>query len=293
MAHYVVTIDGVDYVIGDVWSEQDAIEQAFDRSGKEWSSVDDLVCDSWRPATVREALTDAYGDDWQVENYRNGLSHVANVAERREVTRTTDGTFPSFHTDYVPVLVIRGTENRDVHGYDDPVSISNYRALYDRWSELEGLSNGPYSNCDVIALDLDKPAPFDLIDVLESLAQYPVIDEEEWSMVEQELIQEHYDSYGRNDVLDSVAEAIGLDSRSDLTDAAESIVDRLVWEGILDYGCGGGYPTMIDSSACDFGAKSIAWYVANRLGTVVEVKSQNGYGDSVSLDLTPENLVRQ
>lgn len=221
-------------------------------------------------STVREALVEAYGEDWE-----RLMSHVIDVADSR-------------YPDYRPLIVLNLTQANNTFGYDDPVTVSNYRVLQERWSGLEGLSRGPWSNCDAVALDLDSEAPKDLTEVLDSLADYPLLDEQEWSTVEQEMIEEHWESYGLSDTVREVEKAIDADT---LTDAAEEIIKRLVWEGILDYGAGGGYPTMIDVSACDFGEEAVAQFFADHLGEVVTVKSRNGYGEDITLDLTRENII--
>jgi hypothetical protein len=224
-------------------------------------------------ATVREILTAAYGDDWQHQ-----LSHVVDVAERSEMHYTRDASgFTNYRHDYYPVIVLRNTKGRDVHGYEDPIDVANYRVLQDNWSDYEGLSDGPYSGSSHIALDLDRPAPSDLVETLEALARYPLLSDDEHSVVEQEFITEHWDSYGRNDTLDAVARAIGADSRSDLTDYATELVESLTFGGVLDYGCGGGYPTFIDVSAVDFGTDIIAQWIRARLGLVVSVAGYGGY----------------
>ncbi len=285
MAHYVVTSSyGTETV--SAWSEDDARrEYIYDRDPRrEGNGSDAADWDKWaelteesisiRPATVREAMAAEYGDDWA-----KGTSHVATFFEG------------NYRTDYKDLLIITHTEANNRQGYDEAVAVSNYRVLRDRWSELEGLTDGPWSNCDVIALELDLPAPEDLTDVIDGLADYPVVDEQAWSEVEQEFIQEHWDSYGKSAVLDAVAKAIDQDGRSDLTTAAEDIITQLVWDGILDYGCGGRYPTMIDVSACDFGEKEIAAWFSENYETVVTVSAESGSRQPFSFDLTKANLV--
>lgn len=281
MGHYVITEGDVTHTVKG-WDQGEAIEAFFDKIGRQWNSTDELLVDDIRPATVREAMSSEYGDDWA----KHGPSHCFDLEN-------------NYHTDHRDVLIIRGTGNNDVHGYDDAVSVSNYRVLYDSWKDLEGLSRGPYSNIDMITLELDSQAPSDLTEVLDGLADYPVVDEQEWSSVEQEMIQEHWESYGKNDVMDAVAEAIAGPNynRTDLTDYAETLIERLVWEGILDYGCGGGYPSMIDESACDFGEKEVAAWFKARLGLTVPLRTHRvfsapGYESGKYVHLNRNNLVR-
>lgn len=238
-------------------------------------------------ATVREILVAAYGDNWE-----RSLSHLVTVTERSEMTYTTDASgFRGYRHDYYPVIVIANTVGRDVHGYEEPIGVANYRVLQDNWSDYEGLSDGPYSGISCIALDLDKPAPSDLIETLEALESYPLLSDDEHCVVEQEFITEHWDSYGRNDTLDAVARAIGVDNRTDLTDYASELVERLTFAGVLDYGCGGGYPTFIDVSMVDFGTERVAAWVRARLGLVVPVREGSGYGPTFIAYLNPRNLI--
>lgn len=226
--------------------------------------------------TVREVLTEEYGIDWDT-NYRTGIPHVVEVVN-------------SYRTDGLDVLVFENARQGDICGYYDAVDVSNYRELYEAWVDLDGLFTSTYSNVDSIGLQLDAEAPEDLVSTIQALESYPILNEGRWSEVEQEMIQEHWDSYGV-DVADAVAKAIGLDNHVDLTDYAMEVISRLVWEGFLSYGDGCGYPTMIDSSSCNFGEKEIAAWFKSRLGRRVELKSGNGYGDRVVFDLRENKII--
>ena len=277
MAHYVITTETTETVSSD-WNDQDGAvsEYEYDHPG---SVVTDI-----RPATVRETLVAQYGDRWE-----SVMSHVVSVAERRETTQTTDNGYPRLSFDYIPVIVIANTCGRNVWGYEEPVTVANYRVLRDQWSDVDGLSDGPYDGSSDIALDLDSVAPVDLIDVLDGLADYPVISDDEWSTVEQEFIQEHWESYGLSDTLDTVAKAIGADSSLDLTDYATELVTELTFSGAIgQLGNGSEYPSMIDSSAVEFGSEVVAQWIRARLGLVVPVRH---YGRGFTAYLNPRNLI--
>ncbi|QGJ92255.1 hypothetical protein SEA_MARYSWELL_83 [Mycobacterium phage MarysWell] len=270
-------INGV--VFGNEWDLEHALDAYAYRQGLD--SVEGLDLDI-RPATVREVLADVYGEDWATEDYRrNSLSHVVSVHWNEEQYQYVA---PS-------QIVINHTTGRDIHGYEDTVDIANYRVLSREWADCPALTDGPYSGSTHIGLLLDEAAPADLIDVLEALESYPVLDDQVHSEVEQETIQEHWELYGRDDVYDAVAKAIGADHHSDLTEYACDLIDTLVWEGVVDYGCGGGYPTMIDSSMCDFGTDYVADWIKARLGLVVFIKPHNGYGHGRDVFLNRNNLV--
>jgi hypothetical protein len=216
--------------------------------------------------SVRSVLVAEYGPDWV-----RRLSSVVSVVKRSWYTYTKPAAgspmaYGGMVWDECDAIVLSYTMGRDVHGYEDTVGVSNYRVLMDSWSDCDGLTTGPYSGQSVVCLDLDLPAPEDLVDVLETLESACILDSDDHCNAEQEMIQEHWESYGRSDVFDAVAVALGADNRSDLTDYAERIITDLVWSGVLDYGCGGGYPSIIDVSACDFGTDAVAGWVGARVG---------------------------
>lgn len=219
--------------------------------------------------SVRGEMAFTYGKNW-----RTGCDHFATFYAA------------CWRSDDKDLLLVNATRAKDGYGYDDAMGIANTRVLRAQWAGLASLSDGPYSDCDYLALDLDSRAPEDLTEVLDSLDSYPCLDEEEWSKVEQEQIQEHWDGYGRWDLHKAVCEAIGA---WELTEAAEAIVDELAWGGLVDYGHGSGYPNMIDASFCDFGEKVIPEWIAARLGTVVTLSRWRGH--ELVLDLRRRNLI--
>jgi hypothetical protein len=169
-------------------------------------TIQDFIYGDGQPdgATVREVLTLAYGDDWERQ-----LSDVVTVGERSEMQYVTDASgFRNFRHDYFPLIVIRLTCGRSVYGYEDALEVANYRVLRDEWSDVEGLTDGPYSDSSHIALDLDKPAPTTLVETLESLRNYPSLSDDEYSTVEQEMILEHWEDPA---LLDSSAAEFGAD----------------------------------------------------------------------------------
>ena len=222
--------------------------------------------------TVRETLLEAYGAE--------ALKHSSYVYSIEN----------SYRTDYSDVLVVSHAVRNDIHGYDDAVGVSNFETLLDSWGQLEAWTDATYSNADYVGLRLDATAPGDLIEVLDALEGYPLLDDQLYSEVEDRMIREDYESYGRLDVLETVAQALDPEYRAgDLTDLAVETIDRLVWDGIVDYGYSDGYPTRIDSSGVDFGAVEISEYVRARVGTVVTAQR---YGqDPTVIDLRLETLV--
>lgn len=249
MGYFAIRI-GLLYRVVEGNDERDAIESLYESLHLDWESVDDLMVDAIRPATVRETFLAEYGDDW-----KRSIDHLGDLVN-------------TYRTEGVDVFVLNHAQGKDAFGYDDVLPLANYRVLYENWSSLDSdvLFTNTHSNVDTIGIKLDVEAPADLVDVLKALSEYPVLDDHAYSEVEMEEIEDHWNNYGKDEVLDAVAKAIGADNRTDLTDEAESLVKQLVWEGILDYGCGGGYPSFIDSSAVDFGAEAVAAFIRDNVG---------------------------
>jgi hypothetical protein len=232
--------------------------------------------------TVRDTLAAAYGDGWT-----RAVNGVATVAKRTWCTYVTRAgqSYPDMVWHECETLVINWTVGRDVHGYEDTVGVANYRVLTESWAECDGLNDGPYSGQACIAVDLDSAAPNDLVDVLDALESYPVLDDQVHSEVEQEMIVEHWESYGRDDMLSAVADALNVDGRDCLTDYARETIENLVFCGYL----GDNYPTVVDVSAVDFNtADIIAWvseYVTTTVGVDDTVKVRRWSGDTDGLDV--------
>ncbi|QIG61676.1 hypothetical protein SEA_DINGER_66 [Rhodococcus phage Dinger] len=216
--------------------------------------------------TVREVMDEEYGDNWEQ------MDHLVSIAN-------------NYHTGYEDVMTINHATKNEIHGYDCYYLVANYETLYEAWGELSSFTHGPWSNNDMIALHLDEGmAPHDLVETLNALESYPVLDESLASEVEQRFIDEHWESYGKSDTLSKVSEVLEIE---ELSDAAEDIVTQLVWSGIVDHNCGGGYPFMIDDSAVEFNAEEIAEWMKVRLGTQV---TYNHYGMVYTFDLRRSNL---
>lgn len=221
-------------------------------------------------STVREIMAAEYGQDWTKENYRTGISHVVTFFEG------------AYRTEYKDLLVINGARANERHGYDDRISVSNYRVLEDNWKDSPSFySRGPWSNVDAIALELDEEAPEDLTETIHSLEGYPVLDDDEYYRVEEEMIQEHWEGYGADDTASAVAEALGLDSRADLTDYALEVIKSLVFDGITSGEYSDPfYPFFIDDSAVDFNTEEVARWISVRAARGgMHVSGRMGYRD--------------
>lgn len=237
--------------------------------------------------TVRETLVLAYGTGWERHLTRYGIADVTKRTWYTYVTRPGK-SYPDMVWHESDVIVLNCTMGRDVHGYEETVGVSNYRVLRDNWADVDGLTDGPYSGSSHISLDLDMPAPGDLVDVLERLESYPVLDDDAYNEVEQELIREHWESYGADDSADMVAECLGVDSddltRADLTDYAIGTIETLTFSGYLESYDGGpywqGYPSFIDSSAVEFGATALAGWVRDNVGRHDSVTLRTYPGDT-------------
>lgn len=180
-------------------------------------SQDDDVC--WdckecqglsdEPATVLELLNKHYGTDWDAPEYAQQLpgkwSHVL-------------ASGPYNHN-----LVIKDTVSNEVHGYEDALNVANYQVLQENWKDHPALIDGGYSNCYSIGLQWNSPAPWDLIETIESLEGYPVLDDELMSNIETEWADRDWDSYGILDARRELAKQLDIDE----DDIPESVNDEL------------------------------------------------------------------
>jgi hypothetical protein len=223
--------------------------------------------------TVRQALAGEFGSDDGKHGWRKMIDHVAEVQN-------------TYRTGYQDRLVFSTglVGARDVHGYDDPVSLSNFRRLAEDWKDYD-IHTDTWSNIDSIGLGLDDPAPDDLVDVVLALMDYPVLDDSLHSEVEMQMIQEHWELYGRYDAEIALAQALGVD---DVTEHAVSVLDELTFYG-GNYGITDNYPTFIDVSAVDFHTDDVVAWIAENVGNVVTVSSWND--DPYVIDLTLGALV--
>jgi hypothetical protein len=96
-----------------------------------------------------------------------------------------------------------------------------------------------------------------ILDDMERLAQYPILDEDDMGECEQDEQTEHWNNYGRDDVRLDVCnwlEADGLHTTADeIRDMPTEDFDKAYWNACHD--CQE-YPERIDSSAWDFGTEA-------------------------------------
>ncbi len=227
---------------------------------------------------MRQALSGEFGSDTGKHGWRNMIDHVASVVN-------------TYRTGNVDRLVFSTglVGQRDVHGYDDPVSVSNFRRLSEDWQDYD-IHTDTWSNIDSIGLGLDDPAPDDLVEVISALMDYPVLDESLWSEVETEMIDEHWQSYGRHDAGIALAKALNVD---DVTEHALAILDEITFSG-GNYGIIDNYPSFIDVSAVDFHTDDVVAWIVDNVGTVAEYGYPpfgNWEGDKRTVDLTLGALV--
>ncbi len=222
---------------------------------------------------MRQALAAEFGSDDGKHGWRKMIDHVAEVVN----------TYRTGNTDRL-VFSTGLVGDRDRHGYDDAVSVSNFRLLSEDWKDYD-IHTDTWSNIDSIGLGLDDPAPDDLVDVVSALMDYPVLDDSLHSEVEMQMIDEHWESYGRYDAQVALSKALGVD---DLTDHALSVLDELTFSG-GNYGIIDNYPTFIDVSAVDFYTGDVVAWIAENVGNVVTVSRWND--DAYVIDLTLGALV--
>lgn len=193
---------------------------------------------------VREALAAAGIDP--------SRHHIVSVAE---VRFSTNKPYPH-NVETRDVLVFNHACINDQQG-DDPLSMANYRVLERDWSDLQ--TADPYVNAKYFAIDMDDDAPADLVEVIESLENYPCLDDEEMSRAEMDLADEHWDSYGKRDLVEKVAELAGVG------DLDVEVIGEIGREVVADDRNGELYPEYIDPSAFNFHTDDVARAVIDRV----------------------------
>jgi hypothetical protein len=119
---------------------------------------------------------------------------------------------------------------------------------------------------------------------------YPVLDDQMYSDTEQEIIDEHWQSYGRHDAGIALAKALNVD---DVTEHALAILDEITFMG-GNYGITDNYPMFIDASYVDFHTDDVVAWIVDNVGTVAEYGYPpfgNWEGTKRKVDLTLGTLV--
>lgn len=138
-----------------------------------------------------------------------------------------------------------------------------------------------------------------VIESLQALEQYPLLDEGDHSEVEQEEQEEHWESYGRSGLesaLRDLDENLNDNFKACLEATGEKSLDSLYWSVSEDLSK---YPEKTDGSAYDFGIESGGWAVIGLYDRLVP-ESMRGLTPeefSVALDarldasITTEDLI--
>lgn len=124
-----------------------------------------------------------------------------------------------------PIWIIPNTNGRDVFGGSSTYDMSNHRAMLRDFPDGKGgLIVLKRNNVDALAIRLDKVSR-ELLDICESLLDYPVYDESDHSELEMELESENWDLYGRHDFKGE------LESRGyDVDDVEDGALDDAFYE---------------------------------------------------------------
>lgn len=193
---------------------------------------------------------------------------------------TCDCSFRPTHPTRVCAFCGNLTMTQIEHGYlstsnvdRDTVAVSNLRVWAENHADTEGslwvMRHGRYGSSWVeVRPELLDLTPEDalyrraerlgltgltsIVDDLCRLEQYPVLDDDDHDEVEREEENEHWESYGREDVRRSVSDAleekgVNADFVSEMSD---DDFDEAYWDTCRETGQ---YPEKIDSSAYDFG----------------------------------------
>lgn len=212
--------------------------------------------------SVRYVLVCEFGDNWAER-----LASVVQVIDSAPSRKIVDANPTQQHSrvggEY---LMFENTCLSDVLGFNDPIDIGNHRHLMWNWPRL-ARSYGP---TDHIVIDLDGPAPTDLLEILARLANGTILDSGLYSRACQDVIMEQWREYGCRETNNVIREAIGVD---ELSEYAQKIIEQLVFSGIVEKAGDGGYPGFEDVSSVDFGAVEIAEWITARLDTTVTIPS--------------------
>lgn len=98
--------------------------------------------------------------------------------------------------------------------YDRSTAVerSNYEVFLERYGDIEGVYevHGGY-NSRGIAIRLNTINKDEMFSLLSALQEYPVIDEERWSELEHEMIDEAWEDYGYDDVVRGIEKKFDID----------------------------------------------------------------------------------
>lgn len=143
-------------------------------------------------ATVAEVLDDVYGNEWR--KYQATQHYLGN-----EVF-------------IMPAVSRRQTLDRCA------LNESNARVLDRDWSLEPAVTWVNHVFCDSLGLILDEEAPETLAETLEALEMYPVLDDEEFTNVEDEWIGEYVENW----MFDEVVRYLDDESLHDTTAVLEA-----------------------------------------------------------------------
>lgn len=110
------------------------------------------------------------------------------------------------------------------------VTVSNHRVFLEQFKEIDGVHDvyGEYGTY-AIAIREDCLENEDIIEVLQRLSKYPVIDEEDMSMVEIECEQESWESFIKSDFRRELHKKFDEDDGDLISDMIDDISDENLW----------------------------------------------------------------
>jgi hypothetical protein len=108
-------------------------------------------------------------------------------------------------------------------------SIANYRVLEEMQNEFPQIvtTYGGYSTYGIVFRLDQGPLPEELIEVIDALDAYPILDENVMSEVEMELQGENWESWARDDWRRKLEEEFGDEDVDELSDED---IDKLWWD---------------------------------------------------------------
>lgn len=155
------------------------------------------------PITVLELLNLHFGTDLSISQLEYEGTDVLQRISRNWIQCSTGP--------YGKCLAINNTRQKSLHGYEDPMEYANYEVLHENWENHPALIDAGFSDVSSVGLQWHSPAPADLIDTLQALEAYPSLDDERYSKIESEWIDEGWKEYGLLDTKMELASQLDID----------------------------------------------------------------------------------
>lgn len=148
---------------------------------------------------------------------------------------------PTDRHDRATIYLVERACDRDVYGRDI-MSESNFATLQEWYPDTFVVVS--YLNTDQLAILADQELPDGLEETLDGLADYPIVDESDWSERDWQYREGCWDEYGRDDFRRAVENEAG--DKANLLDLSDERLDALMADAeehgrVIAEGDGSGY----------------------------------------------------